>query len=115
MRGRFTREHISVLHNRAAHVTEPTVVRQIAWKPQPPIELLTPIGDDDAPGDRPACEGSPHIVHGRQKHLVSVVIIDCQRLTRRRGKTVALAAEDGEAAVARHASAAAETWNTHPG
>jgi hypothetical protein len=51
-----------------------TDVRQIARKPQPPIELLIvhfsrftsiPTGDDDAPGDSPACEVGPRVVHGR--------------------------------------------------
>jgi hypothetical protein len=55
-------------------------------------------------------------VHGRQRHPVCNAVIDYQRLTRRRGTTaVAMATEDGEAAVAHHASAAGVTLSTHRG
>jgi hypothetical protein len=42
VRERFTSEHVVgiVLLKRAAHASELTFVRQIARKPQPPIELL---------------------------------------------------------------------------
>jgi hypothetical protein len=79
-----------VLQNRAAHRSERRFVRQIARKPQPPVELLIvhfsrcttePTGDDDAPGDSPACEVDPRVVHGRQSHPVRNAIIECQLIT----------------------------------
>jgi hypothetical protein len=45
----------------------------------------TPSGDDDAPGDSAACEGTPRVVHSRP---VRIAVIECQRHARRRGITV---------------------------
>jgi hypothetical protein len=84
-----------------------------------------PSGDDDAPGDSPACEPFPRVVHGRQRRPVRITV-DCQRLAQRRGHVTVVPrralgsaqytpTEDGKAAIAHHTTAAALTQSTHRG